>query len=181
MNKMLVVVDMQNDFIDGALGSKHAEAIVDKVCEKIKNWEGHIVYTLDTHTPEDYPNTTEGKDLPVPHCMAGSDGHKLHSKVYDAIRKKIGRESDMLYHEFQKRCFGSMELAACFADQYDYVELIGLCTDVCVISNAVILRNWKENMRVVVDASCCAGVTPDSHKIALAAMKCCGIQVIGDE
>ena len=181
MKKILVVVDMQNDFIDGALGSEHAAAVVDKVCEKIKGWDGDIVYTLDTHTPEDYPNTTEGKDLPIPHCMIGSDGHKLNTKVRDALQKKLGRAFDLVYHEYTKQCFGSVELAAMIGEQTDFIELIGLCTDVCVISNAVILRNWKPNMRVVVDASCCAGVTPESHKVALAAMKCCGIQVIGDE
>ena len=180
MNKLLVIVDMQNDFIDGALGSPQAQDIVDKVCEKIRTWDGEIAYTMDTHTPDDYLNTTEGKDLPIPHCMIGSDGWQMNSKVYDAIRKRNKHADDMKYFEYGKSCFGSFNLAACVGDHFNYVELVGLCTDVCVISNAILLRNWKDTMEVVVDASCCAGVTLDSHKIALEAMRNCGIHLIND-
>lgn len=179
--KMLVVVDMQNDFVDGALGSEQAQEIVDKVCKKIEEWEGDIMYTLDTHTPDDYMQTTEGEDLPVPHCLIGSDGHKLNSKVRDALAKKAGSESNMLYNELSKHTFGSPRLASCVSLCSSDVEIVGLCTDTGVISNAIMIRNWHETMRVTVDASCCAGVTPQRHRIALEAMKCCGIKVINDE
>lgn len=179
--KALIVVDMQNDFIDGSLGNEHAAAIVEKVCQKIKDWDGDIYYTMDTHKPDTYAKTTEGKNLPVDHCMAGTHGWDMNGRVYAALWDKVESIDYMCHHAFGKECFGSVELAVRVASEHQYVELTGLCTDVCVISNAVMIRNQNPYMQVVVDASCCAGVTPENHRTALEAMKCCGIQVINDE
>ena len=113
--------------------------------------------------------------------MTGSDGWQLNGMVYDAIRKRNRHADDMRYLCYEKECFGSFNLACDLCTRFDYIEVIGLCTDVCVISNAVLLRNFNECVEVVVDASCCAGVTPEKHRIALEAMKSCGIHVVSDE
>ena len=174
MKKALIVVDMQNDFISGALGSAEAQAIVPAVCEKIRSWDGIVYYTKDTHTAEEYLNSTEGKDLPVSHCLSGSHGWNLHPEIMSALIDHGGHLRPVC-----KDCFGSHPLARnILSEECDYVELIGLCTDVCVISNAIIIRNSDPYIRVAVDASCCAGVTPERHHIALQAMQNCGIQVI---
>lgn len=181
MKKALVVVDMQNDFIDGVLGSEDAKAIVQSVCNKIKTWDGEIFFTMDTHYEENYSLTTEGKDLPIPHCIHKSDGWQLHSDIHMALVEAVNDYNKLARHGFPKTCFGSSELAGAIrADGDRYVELVGLCTDICVLSNAVIIRNSDPKIRVVVDASCCAGVTPERHRTALEAMKNCGIQVISD-
>ena len=169
--KILVVVDMQNDFIDGALGTKEAVAIVPNVVEKIKNFEGRIIYTRDTHE-ENYMETQEGKNLPVPHCIRGTKGWELNPEI-EALRKEDA---------IDKPSFGSMELASSLKglEDIESIEFVGLCTDICVISNVMITKAALPEVPVIVDASCCAGVTTESHRNALEAMKMCQVQVINE-
>lgn len=174
MKKLLIVVDMQNDFIDGALGTKEAVAIVPNVVKKINDWDGDIIATRDTHT-NDYMNTREGKYLPVPHCIKNTPGHEINETVKDAL---MNAEVDVTV--IDKITFGSVNLPKMvFVGDYDYVELIGLCTDICVVSNAMLIKAELPEIDVAVDATCCAGVTPDTHNAALATMKMCQINVIG--
>lgn len=182
----LIVVDMQNDFVTGALGTPEAQAIVPKVIEKIKNWNGPVLYTEDTHN-NTYLETEEGKHLPVEHCIRGTKGWEVVDEVLDAIPLK-----DSLNYE--KHGFGCKAMMEDLYDavygthngrfHYDYdvnsITLIGLCTDICVISNAMMLKSSIWNTPIIVDASCCAGVTPESHKNALAAMKMCQIEIINE-
>lgn len=176
--KYLVVVDMQNDFIDGALGTQEAQAIVPKVVKKIEEFDGEILWTQDTHD-ELYLMRQEGKLLPVKHCIAASDGWRINSLVEAAIRNK-GFVDDQL-HVFDKNTFGSLGLAgrlypeAVFGGGIEEIILVGLCTDICVISNALLLKAFLPEVKITVDASCCAGVTPERHKNALEAMKACQI------
>ncbi len=169
MHKLLVVVDMQKDFIDGALGTKEAQEIVPSVVDEIKNFDGDVVFTFDTHSSL-YLETREGKNLPVEHCIKGTDGFKLDKNIQPlAIGKKC----------FEKPTFGSVELAGFVADNdYTDITLIGLCTDICVISNAMLIKAYLPEADVRVKASCCAGVTPESHENALSAMKMCQIDII---
>lgn len=175
MKKILIVVDMQKDFVDGALGTKEAQGIVDNVVNKIENHDGDIIVTYDTHG-ENYIETQEGKNLPVPHCIKGSDGWQLDKKVQAAVDKKV-------YKAFEKPTFGSTELAQYIKDNYNAdeieIELIGLCTDICVVSNALLLKANFLETKVSVDASCCAGVTVESHNAALTTMKMCQVNVTG--
>lgn len=169
--KILVVVDMQNDFIDGALGTKEAEAIVDNVAGKIEGFDGLVVYTRDTHKP-DYLKTQEGTKLPVEHCIEGSEGW--------AISSKLPVDDDALI--INKPTFGSKELGLYLEslnerESIEEIEVIGLCTDICVISNALVIKAFLPEVPIVVDPSCCAGVTPESHENALEAMKMCQISV----
>ena len=172
MNKVLVVVDMQKDFVDGALGSAEAVAIVSNVVEKIKSFDGYIFVTYDTHS-EDYLNTSEGEKLPVPHCIKGTDGWELDSQVETALEGKN-------FVAVEKPTFGSVNLPQLIrnrAGEEFSLELIGLCTDICVVSNALVLKaNFPEN-EISVIADCCAGVTPESHNAALQTMKSCQINV----
>ena len=166
--KVLCVIDMQNDFIDGALGTKEAEAIVENVKAKIELYRKNgdtVIFTRDTHS-EDYMNTQEGKNLPVPHCIKGSKGWEISEKLDTASDKII-----------DKPTFGSFELAEYISTLADVeeIELIGLCTDICVISNAMIFKARFTETPIKVDSSCCAGVTPESHANALGAMKMCQI------
>lgn len=169
--KVLCVIDMQNDFIDGALGTKEAVAIVDKVKEKIalyrKNGD-RIIFTRDTHT-ENYLSTAEGKKLPVPHCIKGSEGWQISSEL-DTEGCEI----------IDKPTFGSYELAEAVAqtENLEEVELLGLCTDICVISNAMLIKAKVYETPVTVDGTASAGVTPQSHRNALESMKMCQINVI---
>ncbi len=173
MKKWLVVVDMQNDFIDGTLGTKEAVAIVDRVVDKIKNYPSdHIIATRDTH-PANYLETQEGKHLPVEHCIQGTDGWKLHPKMEAALgNAKI----------IDKPTFGSMELIELLQREYTTedieIELVGLCTDICVVSNALLLKAAMPEVVIRVDAGCCAGVTPESHGAALTTMRMCQIEVM---
>ena len=174
MKKLLIVVDMQNDFIDGALGTKEAVAIVPNVVKKINDWDGDIIATRDTHT-NDYMNTREGKYLPVPHCIKNTPGHEINETVKDAL---MNAEVDVTV--IDKITFGSVNLPKMvFVGDYDYVELIGLCTDICVVSNAMLIKAELPEIDVAVDATCCAGVTPDTHNAALTTMRMCQINVIG--
>lgn len=175
MKKILIVVDMQKDFVDGALGSKEAIGIVDKVADKIKNHKGDIIVTYDTHT-ESYMDTQEGKKLPVPHCIKGTEGWALDKRVQAALE---GRS----YKVIEKPTFGSTELVSYITSSYKAeeteIELIGLCTDICVVSNALLLKVSLFETEISVDADCCAGVTPESHEAALSTMKMCQINVKG--
>ena len=176
MKRILIVVDMQKDFVDGALGTKEAVAIVGNVVNKIENFDGDIIVTYDTH-PENYMETQEGKNLPVAHCINGTDGWKLDSKVQSAIDKRE-------YKAIEKPTFGSTELPEYIKENYNpdeiEIELIGLCTDICVVSNALLLKANFLETKISVDASCCAGVTVDSHNAALTTMKMCQVNVIGE-
>ena len=168
MKKTLIVVDMQKDFIDGSLGTKEAVAIVDNVKKKIKEYQENgdeIIFTRDTHQT-DYLNTNEGKHLPVEHCIEGTDGWKIREEL---------EVQGAIY--INKPTFGYLNW-----DEYNLeeVELIGLCTDICVVSNALIIKAMYPEIKVTVDASCCAGVTPESHAAALTTMKMCQVEVIGD-
>lgn len=169
MKKLLVVVDMQKDFIDGSLGTKEAVEIVPRVVEKISNWDGEVVFTRDTHKQE-YLETNEGLNLPVLHCIEGTPGWEISSAVLNAAKgdKKI----------YNKDTFGSKELAMDLSKQgAEEVELIGLCTDICVISNALLIKAFLPEAKIRVDAFCCAGVTEKSHRNALETMKVCQIEV----
>lgn len=176
MKKVLVVVDMQKDFVDGALGSAEAVAIVPNVVKKIKDFDGEVFVTYDTHF-ENYMETNEGKNLPVPHCIKGTDGWELTDDVKEAL-------TDINYTSVEKLTFGSVDLPKLIADKIktdDFsIELVGLCTDICVVSNTLILKATYPEKDIIVDAACCAGVTPETHKAALATMKMCQINVIGE-
>ena len=168
--KLLVVVDMQNDFIDGALGTAEAVAIVEAVKEKLDTYRKNgdmVVFTRDTHE-EDYLQTQEGRNLPVEHCIRDSEGWQVTSKLFVGEDKVI-----------DKATFGSVKLAHLVGTlkNLESVELVGLCTDICVISNALLIKAAIPEVPVYVDSSCCAGVTPKSHKNALEAMKMCQIIV----
>ena len=170
MKKLLIVVDMQNDFITGTLGSQQAQAILPNVKAKIEHFKqnGHrVIFTRDTHS-ENYLSTQEGKYLPVVHCIKGTKGHS------------IADELDINDCElFDKPTFGSMELASRAAEgDYDEIELCGLCTDICVVSNAIILKAKLPETKITVDSRCCAGVTEKSHNAALLTMKMCQVNVL---
>ena len=172
MKKILVVIDMQNDFIDGALGTKEAEAIVGNVVRKIGEYPPDAVYaTRDTHT-EDYLNTNEGRHLPVPHCIRGTHGWEIRKEVAEAMPEaKI----------FDKPAFGSVELAEALSRENEKeeleIELVGLCTDICVVSNALLIKAAMPEITVRADASCCAGVTPELHEAALKTMASCQVEI----
>lgn len=175
MKKILVVVDMQKDFVDGALGSAEAQAIVGNVVNKINEFDGEIIVTYDTHQ-DNYKETREGKYLPVSHCIENTDGWQLNEKVQEALDTKE-------YIAIRKPTFGSTKMVEMMndCDQINTeVTLVGLCTDICVVSNAMLLKAFYPEMDIVVDASCCAGVTPESHNAALTTMKMCQINVIGE-
>jgi len=175
-NRFLIVVDMQNDFIDGALGTAEAQAIVPAVAERIRAAReagDRIIATLDTHTP-DYMNTSEGKKLPVPHCIAGTEGWKIRPEIMDAMGEAVLVE---------KPTFGSVRLPAMIGEMADdpagmTIELLGLCTDICVVSNALLLKAHFPDAEIRVREACCAGVTPDCHRAALNTMRSCQIDVI---
>lgn len=176
MKKVLIVVDMQKDFIDGALGTPEAVAIVPAAAEKIRQFNGDAIFvTLDTHG-ENYLQSLEGRKLPVPHCIPGTPGYGLDTEIQAALAGKT-------YTLVEKVTFGSLSLPRLIYDKFRgaplQIELLGLCTDICVVSNALILRASFPNAPMVVDARCCAGVTPESHQAALRTMQSCQIDVIG--
>lgn len=169
--KILIVVDMQNDFIDGALGTAEAVQIVPYVKEKVQTFDGKVLFTRDTHSPN-YMDTQEGKNLPVPHCIKGTPGWEIRPEL-DALR---------ITEPIDKLTFGSAELPAILAQEENIEDItfMGLCTDICVISNVMITKAFFPEIPLTVDAKGCAGVTPESHKNALAAMKMCQITVINE-
>ncbi|MCD7822537.1 MAG: cysteine hydrolase [Oscillospiraceae bacterium] len=167
----LIVIDMQNDFIDGALGTAEAVSIVPNVKKKVSEYlssGGTVIYTRDTHTSE-YLSTQEGKNLPVIHCVRGTEGWEIANGVYADGCKIVDKPS-----------FGSTELPEVLAEIKDLksIELVGLCTDICVISNAMILKAAFPEIPITVNSSCCAGVTPESHENALKAMAVCQIKIV---
>lgn len=176
LEKILIVVDMQNDFVDGALGTKDAQAAVGNVVSKIEQFDGRILATLDTHY-EDYLDTQEGSRLPVPHCIRMTKGWHLNESVLSALSQKE-------YKTIEKNTFGSTRLVEEIGSMLEQneleVELIGLCTDICVVSNALLLKAHFPQMHISVDPCCCAGVTPKTHRAALDTMKMCQIDIIGD-
>lgn len=170
----LIVVDMQKDFVNGALGTKEAEQIVAAVLKKVQSFEGEIIFTKDTHF-ENYLSTSEGKLLPVEHCIKGTDGWML----IEELEKYCAENGNKVY---EKITFGCKELAQDMLAKNDAeaiasIELIGLCTDICVVSNALLLKAFLPEVEISVDASCCAGVTPASHQAALQTMASCQILV----
>lgn len=173
MKKLLLVIDMQNDFIHGTLGTKEAIAILPRVINKVAHFEEDVIYTKDTHTA-DYKNTQEGRNLPVQHCVRGTDGWRLESTL-----EKLFLEKGCTGVE--KTTFGAKQLPALLERQYpegvEEIELVGLCTDICVISNALLLKAFFPEVKISVDAACCAGVTPESHRNALEAMRMCQIEI----
>ncbi len=176
MKHLLVVVYIQKDFVDGALGTAEAVAIVENAAKKIREFDGEIFVTYDTHF-ENYMETAEGAKLPVPHCIKGTEGWELNADIADAL-------ADKKYTAVEKITFGSTELPElvkkAVGDEDFDITLIGLCTDICVVSNALILKANFPEKEVYVDAACCAGVTVDTHNAALTTMKMCQINVIGE-
>lgn len=181
--KVLVVVDMQNDFITGSLGTKEAQAIVPKVVEKVKNFDGEIFFTKDTHGIN-YLETQEGKKLPVEHCIYDTWGWEICDELTGCTNG---------FNTIDKSGFGSIRLMERLKDILEFeryfnnkiiteieIELCGLCTGICVISNAIILKSAFPEAKITVDASCCACATPESHKRALEAMKICQIDIINE-
>jgi len=172
MQNVLVVVDMQNDFIDGALGTPEAIAIVANVKKKIEDFEGTVIFTRDTHE-SNYLETQEGRNLPVPHCIRGTKGWEIREEL-DALRKTV---------PIDKVTFGSSELGGLLCSMNEENEIgsitfIGLCTDICVISNVMIAKAFLPEVPVIVDANCCAGVSVASHENALSAMEVCQVSVV---
>ena len=170
--KVLVVIDMQNDFIDGALGTPEACAIVPAVVDKIRNFDGLVLATRDTHGA-DYLSTQEGRNLPVEHCIKGTKGWELNPEISALIKEA----------PIDKPTFGSCELGMRIKElsEHENVEnitLIGVCTDICVISNAMIIKAFLPEVPVTVVKDCCAGVTPESHLRALEAMRSCQIEIV---
>ena len=171
MRKILVVVDMQNDFIDGALGTNEALAIVENVKAKIREYDTNDIFvTMDTHA-SDYLNTQEGRNLPVPHCIKGTEGWQLRDDIAGLLASA---------NIYEKPTFGSIRLAKDISDiaagEEIEIEIIGLCTDICVVSNALLLKANMPEVQISVDPACCAGVTPESHEAALKTMQMCQIQ-----
>lgn len=181
--KVLVVVDMQKDFIDGVLGTPEAVAIVADVVDRIKSSDGELIlFTKDTHQ-EDYLNTPEGKKLPVPHCIEGTEGWQIEESILAAWRgnKNTIRISEMAENTITKPVFGStflVEFLKARDAEIEEIEILGVCTDICVVSNAIMIKNSMPEIKISVNAKCCAGVTPKSHQEALNVMQMCQIDVI---
>ena len=173
MKHFLIVVDMQKDFVDGALGTPEAVAIVPAVCEKIRSFDGEVIATYDTHLAN-YLDTAEGKKLPVTHCVEDTDGWQLDANVAAVLAERE-------WMAVKKPTFGSTDLPFLIhsmAGEEDFdITLIGLCTDICVVSNALLLKAHFPEMPISVEADCCAGVTPDTHAAALQTMRMCQIDV----
>lgn len=183
--RFLIVVDMQKDFVDGALGTQEAQAIVPAVCEKIQKFDGKIIVTQDTHEPN-YLDTQEGGILPVIHCVNGTPGWMLDEAVANALKEKDSQqrsEGQMSpTYAVMKPTFGSVRMGEylaneCEASNIEEIILVGLCTDICVISNALLVKAFLPEVKVTVDAACCAGVTPESHENALRAMQMCQVNI----
>ena len=171
MKRLLVVVDMQKDFIDGSLGTKEAQAVLPRVVEKVRGFEGKVVFTRDTHE-KDYLQTQEGRRLPVEHCIRQSRGWEIHDQL-----KPFCEDGPV-----DKVTFASVDLGQKMVqwnreDRITSIELAGLCTDICVISNAMLLKAFLPEVEIIVDSTCCAGVAPESHERALEAMEVCQITV----
>lgn len=172
--KVLIVVDMQKDFVDGSLGTKEAVAIVDAVVKKVNEFDGEVIFTRDTHD-ENYMETQEGKNLPVVHCVKDTAGWEIVPEL-EVIRSEKNMKC------YDKPTFGCTVLAEDLKNSYENgeiesVELVGLCTDICVVSNTLLIKAFMPELTVSVDSACCAGVTPAKHEAALETMRSCQIQV----
>lgn len=172
-NNYLIVVDMQKDFIDQALGTKEAVSIVDNVVNLVKDFAGEVIFTRDTHK-ENYMDTFEGKNLPVPHCIFNTEGWEICDELKPYVKRVI-----------DKPTFGSVDLMEVLKKEnkvnpISSITLVGLCTDICVISNTLLIKAALPEVEIIVDASCCAGVSVESHKNALNAMKMCHIKIINE-
>lgn len=171
--KTLIVIDMQNDFVTGVLGTPEAVAIVPKVKKKIEDYLGNrdrVIFTRDTHY-NNYERTLEGKHLPIKHCIARTDGWQIIPELI-LYKNKVATKHAFGYTNWATDYFG--------LNSSDSIDLVGLCTDICVVSNALILKSTFPEIEITVDASCCAGTTPENHKAALQVMKCCQINIIGE-
>ena len=187
--RVLILIDCQNDFIDGSLGTPEAKVIVPKIVDKINNYEDKrnvlLLFTKDTHR-QNYLDTLEGKMLPIPHCIEGTPGWSINRDIKNAAKNNrfLSYSSDeIIKSRIYKNTFGSdvlEKLLIKHKDEIEEIEFVGLCTDICVISNVLIARQKLPNTRITVDASCCAGVTPEKHKAALEVMKSCQIEVINE-
>ena len=170
MKKILLVIDMQKDFVDGSLGTKEAQEIVPAVVKKVRDFQGELIFTMDTHAPE-YLKTQEGRNLPVEHCIKGTPGHEIIPELQPFTENaKV----------FEKITFGSVDLCAYLKSiekEIESIELVGLCTDIGVISNALLLKAAMPEIPMSVDAGCCAGVTPEKHEAALETMRSCQVAV----
>ena len=180
--KILVMIDMQNDFLTGALGNAQTAAVLENVCRYVKKYlsesKAPFIYTMDTHS-ENYLETQEGKNLPITHCIENTDGWKLPNELEDIIS---AAKNNVICKK--KDTFGAKELPNVIAkiesesnEKIDEIELIGVCTDICVISNALLIKAFYPEIQITVNSMCCAGVTPQSHLNALEAMKMCQIRV----
>ena len=188
--KLLICIDLQSDFIDGVLGTPEAQAIVPRIVEKINNYPDKsntlLLYTKDTHF-DNYMDTLEGKYLPVPHCIENTPGWSINKEIEAAVKANrfLSYSSDKIINSrVYKNTFGAddlEELLVKHKDEIKSVEFVGLCTSICVLSNVIMARQKLPNTEIIVDASCCACVTPESHKHALEAMKMCQINVINEE
>ena len=179
MNKILIVVDMQNDFVTGSLGTDEAQAIVPKIAHEIKllGKYDRLFFTRDTHG-KNYLETQEGKNLPIEHCIVGTFGHQI-------VQPLLGLRDGIVV---DKQTFGTRRLAKTIRHDIEYktlidyeIHLVGVCTDICIVSNALLLKSEFPEVKMVVHADMCAGVTPESHKAALEVMKSCQIEVVGEE
>ncbi len=172
--KYLVVIDVQNDFVDGSLGTKEAQAMLPQLLEKVKDFDGEVLMTKDTH-PVNYLETQEGRNLPVEHCIKGTAGWEFPAALEELARAKNSRI-------YEKPTFGSVQMAEDLRGLYEdgeveSIELVGLCTDICVISNALMLKAAMPELPIFVDPACCAGVTPEKHAAALEVMASCQIKL----
>ena len=176
MKKLLVIVDMQNDFVTGSLANPDAEKIVPGIVELVKNWDGNIAITMDIHD-SNYLNTQEGKRLPIEHCICGTEGFKLVKDIQDAL-EAFDELPETNFDSFCKDTFGSEQLGYHVEDlKYDEIYFCGTCTDICVISNAIICKAFSPETRIIVLKDLCAGTTLENHENALKAMKQCQIDI----
>lgn len=181
MNKVLIIVDMQNDFIDGTLANRAAQECVQPICEYIKNFakdydtdDISIICTMDTHH-DDYMKTSEGLKLPVKHCIVNTPGWLINNQIRDTL-SKIPDEVAVDY--VCKSTFGYIEWCDHISEDIDEIHLVGTCTDICVVSNALILKTYFPEAEIIVHDNMCAGLTKEKHKAALEVMKSCQIEVI---
>ena len=185
MKRTLIVIDMQNDFVTGPLGTEEARAIVPnikaKIDEYIKNGD-EVIFTRDTHD-ENYLNTNEGKHLPIPHCIHDTEGWQVIPELDIPECEHIDKFTFGWPHWWinNEQVFDDSEDTSSFFRDMIEIELVGVCTDICVVSNALILKSMYPRAKITVDASCCAGVTPETHKAALTVMKSCQIEVVNEE
>ena len=171
---LLVVVDMQNDFITGKLGTKEAQSIVDDVAKWTRKFKGHVIATMDTHSDIWYSKSQEGRKLPIPHCRINTPGWCLEDKIYDVINLVA------ISKVIQKNTFGSVDLIEHIEHigvrEYDTVYFCGVCTDICVISNALLFKSHFPELELKVVENLCAGTTPENHDAALKIMESCQIE-----